>query len=376
MVYLTVLSVCMIVTVIGIGALLVVRQQRLAATALDDAADARVAARSGIEMARYLIVPDPNWRTTHTSGTWGSYSFRNRQCTIAVTDPVDGNLSNCLSDKVVVTSTGTSGSARQIMQTTLVAQITPLSCLGAALTVNGTASIGGTVSTDQLFSCNSSVSGAGTVDSNMEATSNSISQGAGSRNVISTSRLMPASTAFDYYITFGTPIDINSVPISGTARKMKAPLLNATTNPFGPTNALGIYVIDCGGQKLQIQDATIAATLVVLNPGAGSNLTSAIDWSPPSPNMPCLMVRGACSFTQNAYPSVIRGLVYCSSDVSVTTGCTFNGPVIVGGNLTVPSGGGMMIGYDPTCYNSPPQGFYVLPVPMKPTSGTWTPATN
>jgi type II secretory pathway component PulK len=57
-VYLTVLSVSMIVSVIGVGALLAVRQQRLASDMADDADSARVAARSGIDIARYLIASD------------------------------------------------------------------------------------------------------------------------------------------------------------------------------------------------------------------------------------------------------------------------------------------------------------------------------
>jgi hypothetical protein len=367
--YLTVLSVCMIVTVIGIGSLLVARQQRLATTALGDIEDARVAARIGIEMARYLIVSDPNWRTTHTSGAWTSYSFRNRQCSIAVTDPVDGNLSNCLSDPVLITSTGTSGSATQIIQTTLAAQLTPLSCLGAALSVNGTASIPGIVSTDQLFSCNSSVGAPGTVDSNVEATSTSISHGSGSRTVIATPRVFPGSTVFDYYIAFGTAIDINSIP-----SKIISQTLSTTVNPYGAVNPLGIYVIDCGGAKLQIQNVTINGTLVLLNTGSGTGLAGTVNWSPAAPNMPCLLVRGTLAFAQNSYPTSINGLVYCSSDMSVTSKCTVNGPVIVGGNLRAP--GGLTIGYDATCYNNPPQGFYVLPVPMKIVSGSWSPATN
>lgn len=375
MVYLTVLSVCMIVTVIGIGALLVVREQRLTANALDDASDARVAARSGIEMARYLIVSDPNWRTTHTSGTWQSYSFRNRQCSIAVTDPVDGNLSNCLSDPVLVTSTGTSGSATQILQATLAADRKPLTCLATVLAVNGTLNVqSGGISTDQLISVNGSVVTTANIDSNIEAPGLTVALGSGSRTSLATPRVYPASTAFDYYITFGTPIDINTIPISGVNHKVKNVTLSATANPYGQPNAQGIYVIDCGGQKLQIQDSTITATIVLLNADPASSTGGALAWSAPGSNMPALMVRGPWTFGQNAYPSFIKGLCYFSGDLSVTTSCTVNGQVIVGGNLNITNP--LILSYDGTPYSNPPQGFYQLPVNMKPVAGNWKPATN
>src|SRR5262245_36372192 len=126
---------------------------------------------------------------------------------------------------------------------------------------------------------------------------------------------------------------------------------------LGPTvgNPNGIYTIDCGGGKLTIERSRILGTLVVTNPGAGSNIGNGpILMVPASPAYPSLVVKGdfairatsrslnelesntnfnptgmTCDFgnstssttdsnLNDSYPSEIRGLVAVSGNMTFT----------------------------------------------------------
>jgi hypothetical protein len=370
MVYLTVLSVCMLVTVIGIGALLVTRQQRLAVEANDDLDEARDAARSGIDLARYIIASDSSWRTTHSNGTWQTSKFKGQLVTIAVTDPADANLSNCLSDPVLVTATGVSGSATQIMQATLAADLKPLSCLAAALTVNGALTVKGNgISSDGLVSCATTISGDGPLNANAEANLITDLNGSGSRAILSAGRAVPAATVFDYYKTFGTPIDYNT--INGD---IKGVTLSPTSNPWGTPNARGIYVVDCGARTFTLEGCTINGTLVILNCKANSQVKGSPILNGLTPNQPTLLVQGSITINIDQYPQVLNGPIYVSGSLAVGPNATVADPIIVGGDCTIT--GGLTLSYDPSAYNNPPEGFYQLPANMKLATGTWKPATN
>jgi hypothetical protein len=58
-----------------------------------------------------------------------------------------------------------------------------------------------------------------------------------------------------------------------------------------PTNAQGIYWIDCAGNKLVIERSRIVGTLLVTNPGAGSCINNGpINWTPAVAGYPALLV--------------------------------------------------------------------------------------
>jgi hypothetical protein len=371
-VYLTVLSVSMIVSVIGVGALLAVRQQRLASDMADDADSARVAARSGIDIARYLIASDASWRTTHTSGTWQTISFRNRQAGIDVTDPGDGTLSNCYSDPVLVTSTGLSGSAQQIMQVTLAPELKPLGCLAAALTVNGGLAVkGGGINSDGLVACNGTISGGGPLNANAEAfaITNLNLNGSGTRTIVNTARAVPASTVFDYYVAFGTPISYDA-----NSGNFKQITLSPTRNPYGATNPRGIYYCDCQGKTATLEDLTINGTLVLLNCKNDTQIKGAPSFAGLSANQPTLLVDGSLIINVDKYPVSLNGPIYVSGALTVSSNASINDPLIVGGSCTI--NGALTINYDPAPFNAAPEGFYQLPCNMRPVSGSWKPAVN
>ena len=113
--YVAVIGCSLVITVIGVSALLAARIERRAAEGTSDLSDARVYAQSAIDLGMYTILSDANWRTNKTNGYWrGNCDVnppqlvtigdgRTQTCTvdgdcsgycIKVVDPIDEILSN------------------------------------------------------------------------------------------------------------------------------------------------------------------------------------------------------------------------------------------------------------------------------------------
>jgi hypothetical protein len=161
---------------------------------------------------------------------------------------------------------------------------------------------------------------------------------------------------------------------------------------LGPTvaNPNGIYTIDCGGSKLTIERSRILGTLVVVNPGAGSNIGNGpIFMAPATPGYPSLLVKGDFAIRattrslneaesnanynpgtmpfdfgtstsaatdgnlNDSYPSEIRGLVAVSGNLTFTNTPRIRGQLVVGGSVTGTSG----LEYRSDSLLSPPPGF-------------------
>jgi len=167
-----------------------------------------------------------------------------------------------------------------------------------------------------------------------------------------------------------------------------------------PTNAQGLYKIDCGGQKLVIERSRIYGTLLVINPGSGSCVSNGpINWSPAVAGYPALLVDadtattadfainasnqvlsekdnginfnpvgaphdefGQDADTNDIYRSQIRGLVAIRHDLSFANRALVRGQIIVGNNIAN-SGGELEVDYQPDSLLSPPSGFwsYIYP---------------
>ena len=144
----------------------------------------------------------------------------------------------------------------------------------------------------------------------------------------------------DYYILNGTSITYASLPKQQAANIEKV-VLSPNNNPYGSglTSPTGIYVINCLGGNLRIRNARIVGTLVILNPGVFSVLES-VNWEPAVANYPSLLVSGTAelAFTNtplsesslrvdfnqdtdktDTYPSLIKGLIYASGDLTTKT---------------------------------------------------------
>src|SRR6185369_2631793 len=115
-IYLTALGVSMLVVVIGVGAVLIGRVEARTTNNTNDFAEARLAARSGLELAMLAIYNDPYWRTHLGNGPWfTNKAVGNSTFSLSAVDPVDGDVTNGDNDPVVLTSTGMKGGTKYII---------------------------------------------------------------------------------------------------------------------------------------------------------------------------------------------------------------------------------------------------------------------
>ena len=396
MMYAAVLGCAMLVTVIGLSALMALRVERRFAEGTADFAQARLYARSAVEMGFDRITRHSNWRQNYPSGVWeADQPIGTGTYTLEGVDPVDNDLRYLNADPVMLTGTGVEGNARYKLQVTLVGESLPLGCLEVALHAGNDLNFNNSIVVgDQTISANNSVTESGsTVSPDVEAV-NSIS-GSGYTGTTTTGiapRSMPDPvTVFDYYIDNGTEITVPGYLIENQ-------LLSPTTNPYGPTDPQGIYVVDCQTQNFTIRETRIVGTLVLLHAGAGSEITPQVNLEPAVSNFPVLLVEG--SFTVNtgatalsessagvnfnppgtpyagsedsliddSYPAVVKGLVYVSVDLVTNTNSAFEGVVVVGNTFTGPDN--VTVNYGSAAHTNPPPGF-AEPPQMLISSGTW-----
>lgn len=396
-VYVAVMGVALIISMMTLAALHVVRIEVRATGGLDLMTAAQNAANAAVELAIARIRADANWRTTYTSGqetpqsTWTTWDARSKLKFVLVDD--DGNLADNDRDPVTVRGIGSAGDAIAATAVILEPSGAALTCLEAALHAQGDVTIsGGTTSCDQFVSSNDDVivnafrtldSDAWAVDDVSVATfathTGALFEGGAAREMPDNAHVLK------YYLANGTWIDVNSIP----SRTINQAIINAASNPYGAKNPQGIYVIDCGSQQLKISNSRIKATLVVLST-ATTIIEGSMNWEPPAPNMPSLLVTGNLNMRWNGgstvtgalfgligagndVPGIIKGLTYVSGALSITNTCVLQGPVIVGDAATISST--TSITYDGSPYNYPPPGFSKGSV-MRVVPGTWRRTTR
>lgn len=395
-IYLPVLLIGMIVSAMAIGGIVSVRSTARAFQLRTDAAEARALALAGLETARATINSDPTWRTSRSAGTWLSgVPLGNGTFSVSVVNPA-GALSRAATDPVVVTATASVRSARQTLSCTLApAEITPRSSLNASAGARQGLSFNSATVTgaSQLISTNAvataSVSG-NSVSPDLETgvTVVGLTGFTGSRSVLATPRNYPTpAAAFESYLAQATAISYTSLPSGNSGRILRRTLLSPASNPFGTTNSRGIYLIDCAGGALTIEDLRVVGTLVVIN-ASGVTVRNAVHWAPASADLPALLVRGPLSLatgaadltetsasanlnptgtpypltsgttdsdTADAYPSRIEGLVYASGNIT-TSGSVDAFQILSDGTLSI--SGALRLRYDRRHLDTPPEGFY------------------
>ncbi len=412
-IYIMVLGTSTAMTVIGLSALLAVRIERRGAEGTADLSKARFHARSAIEMGLFQIGSDLDWRTNQTNGNWYvDKPISTGTFTLEGVDPNDGDLGNNDTDPLVFTGIGTRGDALYSLQVTLTAEVRPLSCLEVALHANNDLLImvSSFITSDQTISANNIVDVATSAIANADVEAVNGITGPGTINGTSTTgitpRAMPDSTVFDFYLdpANATAIDINAIPSPGGTPTISDVVISPISNPYGASlSPNGVYVINCAGQDIYIQNCRIVGTLVLLNPGSISDVLFAVNWEPAVINYPALLVSGdmrislnnaplsettlAVNFnppgtpyegvqdtnTTQSYPSVLKGLIYVSGDLTTTVNPVFDGAVVVGGAVNVSNA--LDLTYQPTFLNNPPPGFTAAPR-MVVTPDSWRQVVN
>lgn len=401
--YVVAVGIGLMVAAISLGGIAVARARAESSRLRRDEIQARVVAKSAIELARAMIASDSSWRTNQSNGAWVSgQSLQDADLEVSVSNPA-GALNRSELDSVVVLADAAVGSARQRLSVQLDAKTAPLDCLAIPLTVGGavTATSSTINPSGATIASNVSVTSVlATIRPNVEASVSVIGTGFyGTTTSGVSARKLPGSTVFDSYVAAGTAISISALPVVSFKPTLQKVVLSPASNPYGATNANGIYVIDCQGQSLIITNCRIAGTLVLLNPGLSTAVTGSVRWVPAVTNYPCLLVNGSIALqmsssnlsegtlstnfnppgtpyvypsgstdsdTSDSYPSSIAGLVYVSGNVTTSNAPTVS-VLVIKGTLSV--GGTLTLSYDSTPYTTPPPGFYT--VTMTPSQGSW-----
>ena len=409
MIYVAVLGTAAIVSLIGLSALTVVRVRYRSTQGSTDGIEAAFYAQSAIEYGVYLIQNDADWRSNRSNGYWktneklggGAFSLQG-------IDPSDGVLGNSNGDPLVLIGTGYKGSARHTLRIQLESAGQPLTCLetslhaGTDLLLNSV-----TLNSDQIISANDTVTTSGlcAIYSNVEAVISISGSGykAGILQGVDPRTMPDSATVFDEYVAAGATMDINLLPSSGGKPALMDTLISPMNNPYGATNADGIYVLDCKGGDVRIENCRIYGTLILLNLGTGSEIRYSVNWEPVLSNYPALMVNGSMQFNftntplsesgvgtnfnplgvpylgdqdinlDDSYPSTIKGLIYISNDVSTTNSPSVDGVLVVGNTLT--ANGTLNLAYRQTFLNNPPPGFGSAGS-MAVSPGTWRRVVN
>jgi hypothetical protein len=411
--YIGVMMTALIVAVIGLSGLAVSHLGIETAQNTRDAETAAILARAAAEELVRQLNTNPLWRSIVVSGNestfvggggvsgGGSTSYR-------VVD-LDGSFSNNLSDGVRIYCIGKYGWATYVESVLVQPSTTGVTCLQSALHCQGNIVLESycNVVTPQWVSSNGSIFASATqsdITGSAQAVGSINGSVSGTRSSGVAARQMPGNTVFEYYRANGTWIDITSIPLVSNVRTVNSRLFAPTVNPFGVAgNVEGIYVIDCKGQNLQIQNSRVYGTLVILNPGTTCCFQGRLSIAPVSPNFPGVMVQGGAQFdmewnelhegelntnfnppgapfedatdtdTADRYPSRIKGLTYISGKLKIKANLAgesaFEGSVVCS-TMEFEGTGDARFTYRPTHLNNPPPGFATGGA-MRIVPGTW-----
>lgn len=361
-VYLLVLVTVMLVAVLLVSGMFLAGVQRATAEAELDSISARAQAESGIEVGVHLATNSAAWRqSVSLSPVVAATAMADGSFATYAADPVDGDLGDDLNDPVILQSLGFRNNARQIVRVMLDPDWTPLTCLNYAMCAGGAISIN---SAD--LRCIGAIAANGAVTaSSAYVTPDVYALGGATGSAYAGSRSTPAAaftlptTPWTAYSTWGTMIPINGI----SGRRIDRQLLSPGRNPYGATNAAGVYIVSCGGNDLRIRDSRIVGTLIVLNCG-GLTLEKSVFMEPAVPGWPTLIVDGDLTFsteavdlsestsmnmnpastpykgqsdsdTTDTYPSVLVGIVYSAGSVVVSGPAAVEGTLVARNSISV-----------------------------------------
>lgn len=405
--YVAVMITATLVGLVGLSAVSVARLNLRTTTRTADSSSADFLAQSAVEHALAVLQNDPAWRTTYQNNTeypGTAISMNGGTVTWKLIDP-DGSLLDDDSDTVRIYGIGRQDSATSVQSVQLYPTETPLSCTQAAFHCASSVSLSGSInwSTDDEISSNGSLAAdaSGTsITGNAYAAGSIVGSISGTQTSGAASRRMPGSSVFDFYKARGTWVDINALPVSNGKRVIEKAIISPTTSPWGLTNSAGIYVIDCGGQDLEIKNSRILGTLVLLNPGTGCLTSYAVHWDAAVSNLPALLVEGdflIChsqsnlkesdhstnfnptgtpfdgeedSDTTDEYASEINGILYTSAKLTVLAPFSVthvNGSTICGSSSCISAA---TFNHKSVFTNFPPPGF-ASGSEMEVIPGTW-----
>ncbi|HSV15468.1 MAG TPA: hypothetical protein VLI90_14505 [Tepidisphaeraceae bacterium] len=396
--YILVLGVAMLVTVIGMAALMTTRLAAREANSSTDWEEAGTLAQAAVEHAiSYLnakVTANPTgWRAAFTSYTPGSgvYAFTQSAgrgtFNWAVKDEVDGNFSNNYVDPFRLYGIGKVGLATRVYSVQIVPAGSPLDVLRCAVHANGNVTQSGVICCGSNaagytgpLSSNAKISFTNFVYGNVEAvtTSGANSLVKGTLTTPAAVKTMPSPGVYNLYLNKATVI-----PWSALSNSIAPGLLSSTYNPYGTTNPDGVYSITVpAAQSLTISSSRIKGTLLISMSGGSLNLTGPILWEPNRTDFPILIINGSGvsvsisgsttwlsesavgmdldgdNLTTHDLPPQYRGLIHIigsTNTVMVSNNAYIRGLLLTDGALS--TSGQTTFVSDSTLYTKPPIGY-------------------
>ncbi len=359
--YMAVVGASLLVTVIGLGSLMLTRLHHRTLNRAALGSEARFYAQSAVEAVIGASHVYPTWRTywglAHGE-TYGPLPLGNGRLFFTLEDPADGDLTDDLSEAIKITGTGNVDGAT--FSLSAMAKPPALECLSKAVSATQmfTISSGDTLTVVGAPACCHEGDGLGAglftvlfgskVDGDVEAaTLVKFGTITGESTTGIDSVKLPDSDTVDYYVTRATPIPYGSID-SGTIRDM---VLSNTQNPMGAVDLNGLYTINTGSNDLTIENCRIQGTLVIaMGSGKKLEIKKGVYWEPARPDYPALIVNGGSevrfhienpldeedadtnfnpagmpyqgqptdSDKQDEYPSKIKGVVHVASSATTT----------------------------------------------------------
>jgi hypothetical protein len=393
--YVAVMGCSLIVTVLGVSAVMLTRVETLAAKGTADLAAARSLAQAAVDLGFRTISTDATWRTSKSPGAWrASQAAGDGTVSLSVTDPVDAVFSDANWEPVTLTGTGVIRQARYLLEATAVAQPAPLPALNTCLHTSGKITVSllkNVTLSGAPLSMNGSINGPGTVTGNVQAGSTGTPPIiVGTSTVPSPAKEMPDAGVFAMYKSMATTI----TGVSEIDRQV----LSATRNPWGTANPDGVYFIDAAldfrirrsriqgtllikcaaGAKVLLDDTALVEsfradypTLIIdgpleiaLSSGTISEATDGVNLNPAT--SPYL---GSSDIdTSDSYPNELRGLIHVLGTVTFSRSSTVRGVIIAQGNVSIDAAPQLI--HTPALYARPPMG-YVTYSSMQMAYGSW-----
>ncbi len=227
-IYVVAMGTSLIVVCLAVASLQSVRVQRRINEEISQIANARKVAQSGIEFAQQRILTDPSWRTFFTHGIPVARTTTGGSFSVTLTDPDDGVIANQSTDPILVTSTGTFGSARHKLTAYLEPQRQLFAACRSSLYAPTNILFNScTITSNQWAYCNNLITASSNPIVNVNClaasiggTSSSFSQRAIQGGVWPMDKpdLLPTSSTYvgKYYIDNGVTINAIDLPTGGT----------------------------------------------------------------------------------------------------------------------------------------------------------------
>jgi hypothetical protein len=379
-----VLGMAMLITVIGVGALMASRVTTRSVGVNVDWEEAGSLAFSACEHAIARLNGDAaanptTWRNNYTSGAVAfTGSFGRGTIKWVLIDEVDGNFSNDYGDSIRLYGVGVVGTTKRVYSVQLQAGGDGLDALRCAFH-----SSGGLKLTDSTVVLGGPVSTNGDINNADKQVGGTGNETAGSGGTTAPAKPMPQPGVFNLYKAKATTIATSNAS-GGT---LAPGTLSATSNPYGAANPDGIYYLRLpdGISKLTIASCHIKGTLLIENAAGNTSQSLTISapafWEPNSTGYATLITKGIDSISVNGsqsafndgstdYFSEVRGLFHTigSTDVQFKDKMFLRGCWIADGVISTSTAMGVLA--TPSLKTTPPMG-YNMGNKLTPVGGTW-----